>query len=270
MCYNLIVGFKLFGLNIAYYGVIIASGLLIGILLCEYLCYKKNYDSNIPYVLSLILIPLAILGARLYYIIFSDKLLLADFFDMSNGGFQGLAIYGAEIGGLIGVLIYCICKKCSVFAVIDLIAPSLILGQCIGRWGNFFNQEAYGVVTNWNVFPFAVYIDALQEYHLATFFYESFLNFIGFWILLLVYKKHKKHGTVTATYLIWYGIVRALIEPLRTDSLLFPGTSADFVFNRVSFVLSIALLVLGVVLLILNKKGKLSQNDKQLLKTVTK
>lgn len=260
------MGFEIFGVHIAYYGIIIASGLLIGILLCDFLCRKRGYDNNIPYVLVLIMVPLAILGARLYYIVFSDQLTMADFFDLSNGGFQGLAIYGAEIGGFLGVVIYCSFKKCSLFPILDLIVPALILGQCIGRWGNFFNQEAYGVATNWTVFPFAVYIEAVGEYHLATFFYESFLNFIGFWVLLTVYLKEKKHGIATATYLIWYGIVRALIEPLRTDSLLIPGTTADFVFNRISFVLSIALVILGVVLLVLNKKGKLSQNDKQLFK----
>lgn len=264
------MGFEIFGIHIAYYGVIIACGLLIGIILCDILCRQRGYDSNIPYVLVLILVPLAILGARLYYIVFSDQLTLADFFDMSNGGFQGLAIYGAEIGGMVGIIIYCCLKKCSVFAITDLIVPSLILGQSIGRWGNFVNQEAYGVATNWHCFPFTVYIDALNEYHLATFFYESMLNFIGFGILLTIFFKQKKHGTVTSTYLIWYGIVRAIIEPMRTDSLLIPGTTADFVFNRISFVLSIALVAIGVVLLILNQKGKLSQNDKHLFKTINK
>ncbi len=270
MWYNLNVGFEIFGVHIAYYGVIIASGLLVGIILCDFLCRKRGYDNNIPYILVLILVPLAILGARLYYIVFSDKLTLADFFDVSNGGFQGLAIYGAEIGGLLGVIIYCAVKKCSIFAITDLIVPSLILGQSIGRWGNFVNQEAYGIVTNCNFFPFTVYIDALQEYHLATFFYESILNFIGFWVLLSVFWKQKKIGTATATYFIWYGIVRALIEPMRTDSLLIPGTTADFVFNRISFVLSLALVIVGVVILILNKKGRLSQNDKHLLKSTAK
>ena len=268
MCYNSNVGFEIFGLHISYYGVIIATGLLIGVILCDFLCRKRGYDSNIPYVLVLFVVPLAILGARLYYIIFSDQLTLADFFDFSHGGFQGLAIYGAEIGGIIGVLIYCAIKKCSVFVITDLLVASLILGQSIGRWGNFFNQEAFGMATDWHCFPFTVYIEGLNEYHLATFFYESILNFIGFWVLLAIFFKQKKHGTTTASYLIWYGIVRALIEPLRTDSLLFPGITADFVLNRVSFVLSIALVVVGVVLLILNKKGKLSQNEKQLFKSV--
>ena len=264
------MGFEIFGVHIAYYGVIIATGLLIGIFLCDFLCRKRSYDNNIPYILVLLVVPLAILGARLYYIVFSDQLTISDFFDMTNGGFQGLAIYGAEIGGLVGVIIYCSIKKCSVFAITDLVVPSLILGQSIGRWGNFFNQEAFGVAVNWQFFPLTVYIDALDEYHLATFFYESALNFIGFWVLLTIFFKQKKIGTTTAGYLIWYGIVRAIVEPMRTDSLLIPGTTADFVFNRISFALSIALVAVGVVLLILNKKGKISQNDKQLFKPITK
>ena len=262
------MGFEIFGLHISYYGLIISTGLLIGIFICDFLCRKRGYDSNIPYVLVLFVIPLAILGARFYYIVFSDQLTLADFFDMSNGGFQGLAIYGAVIGGLIGAMIYCLVKKCSVFVITDLLVVALILGQSIGRWGNFFNQEAFGIATDLTFFPFAVYINSLKEYHLATFFYESILNFIGFFVLYKIYFKQKKHGTTTACYLIWYGVVRSLIEPLRTDSLLFPGTTADFIFNRVSFVLSIALVIIGVVLLILNKKGKLSQNDKHLLKSI--
>ncbi len=268
MCYNPNVGFQFLGLNITYYGIIIAVGLLIGIIICDYLCRQRGYDNNIPYVLILFVVPLAILGARMYYIVFSDQLTMVDFFNLSNGGFQGLAIYGAEIGGLIGIMIYCAIKKCSPFVITDMVVIALILGQSIGRWGNFFNQEAFGVAIGWHCFPFTVYIDALQEYHLATFFYESILNFIGFWFLFYVFKKQNKFGTTTASYLIWYGFVRAIIEPLRTDSLLFPGTNADFVFNRVSFVLSIALIVIGVVLLILNKKGKLSQNDKHLFKSV--
>lgn len=268
MCYTLKVGFEIFGHHIAYYGIIIASALMIGVILCDFLCRKRNYDSNIPYVLALIIVPLAIIGARLYYIIFSDSLTIANFFDFQNGGFQGLAIYGAIIGGLIGVLIYCSIKKCSVFAITDMLVVALILGQSIGRWGNYFNQEAFGIQTAWNCFPFTVYIDTLGEYHLATFFFESILNFIGFWLLLVAFFKTKYRGTTTACYLIWYGVVRAAIEPLRTDSLLFPGTTADFVFNRVSFVLSIALIIAGVLLLILNKKGKLSQDDKHLFKSV--
>ena len=261
------MGFYLGNLWIGYYGIMIASALLIGLILCDVLCRKKGFDNNIPYVLVLIIVPLAILGARLYYIIFSDQLTLADFFDFSHGGFRGLAIYGGIIGGLLGVIIYACIKKCSLVTLTDLIAPALILGQSIGRWGNFFNQEAYGIAVNFDCFPITVFIDNGLDYgpHLATFFYESILNLIGFIVVLLVYLRQKKYGTATATYLIWYGVVRMIIEPLRTDSLLIvPGN--DFVFNRISFVISIAIVVLGVVLLYQNKKGKISQNDQNLCK----
>lgn len=267
MLYNEIVGFRVFGIWISYYGIVIAAGVLLGLILCDFLCRKKKFDNNIPYVLLLIMLPLAILGARLYYIAFSDKLTLAQFFDFSHGGFRGLAIYGGIIGGFIGLVVYALIRKCSIVTLTDLVAPALLLGQSIGRWGNFFNQEAYGIATNFHFFPLTVFIDNGLDYgpHLATFFYESILSFIGFWVLLLIFKRQQKYGTTTAAYLIWYGVARALIEPLRTDSLLiFPGT--DFVFNRISFVISIALMVVGVLLLYLNKKGKISQNDKNLYK----
>lgn len=265
MWYTGKMGFEVFGLWISFYGITIASAILLAIILCDIFCRKKNLDNNIPYVLVLIIVPLAVLGARLYYIIFSDQLTLADFFDFNHGGFRGLAIYGGIIGGLVGLIVYCLIKKCSLAVLTDLIAPVLILGQSIGRWGNFFNQEAFGPQVNFNFFPITVYIERLGEYHLATFFYESILNFIGFWVLLRIFFKQKRYGTTTAAYLIWEGIVRCIVEPMRTDSLLvFPGN--DFVFNRISFVISIAMVVVGVVLLLLNKKGKISQNDKKLLK----
>ena len=265
MLYNKIVGFRVFGWWISYYGLIIASGILLCLLLCDFICRKKKFDSNIPYVLVLIVIPLAILGARLYYIIFSDKLTLAQFFDFSNGGFRGLAIYGGIIGGLLGVWIFSLIKKCSLITLTDLLAPLLMLGQSIGRWGNFFNQEAYGWAVNFHFFPITVFIDNGFDYgpHLATFFYESLLNFIGFWVLMRIFWRQKQYGTTTAAYLIWYGIVRAVIEPLRTDSLLIvPGN--DFVFNRISFLISIAMVVGGMVLLYQSKKGRISQNDQNL------
>ena len=267
MIYNVNVGFKVFGIFISYYGVIIAVALVIGVLICTFMCKYKKFDTSIPCTLLICIFPLAILSARLYYIIFSDKLTIADFFDFSNGGFRGLAIYGGIIGGFLGVLLYCVCKKCSILTITDLLVAALLLGQAIGRWGNFCNQEAYGLATNFHFFPITVFIENSLDYgpHLATFFYESILNLIGAIFLMIVFRKQKKYGTTTACYMIWYGVVRAIIEPLRTDSLLiFPGN--DFVLNRISFVISIALVAVGVLLLYLNKKGKLSQNDKNLLK----
>jgi phosphatidylglycerol:prolipoprotein diacylglycerol transferase len=144
----------------------------------------------------------------------------------------------------------------------------LLLAQSIGRWGNFFNQEAHGFMVDWNLFPFTVFINNGIEptgYYLATFFYESILNLIGFAFLFWMFHKQKKHGTTSACYMIWYGISRAIVEPLRTDSLHLFGNS-DFVLNRVSFLVSIAIIILGVVILVLNKKGIFSQNDERLRK----
>jgi len=132
------------------------------------------------------------------------------------------------------------------------VIPSLILGQAMGRWGNFINQEAFGaLVTNPNLqfFPLAVYIQSLGEWHQATFFYESFCNSILLVITLLLGRKGVKDGTLLATYFIGYGTVRAVIEGLRTDSLYLFGTI------RVSQMLSALLVLVGIVMLVLIKKG---------------
>jgi phosphatidylglycerol:prolipoprotein diacylglycerol transferase len=254
--YNLFVGFYIFGLEIRYYGVILAVGILAAFFLAKFFCKKRKYRMEIPYQLFFVCVPFSMVGARLYYIIFHD--ISMNFFDFRSGG---LAIYGGVIFGALALFLYSRVKKCSFFAVADIIAPGLILAQAIGRWGNFFNGEAYGFAVDFNFFPLTVEIDG-QSY-LAAFFYESVLNFLGFCLLLRLFLHRKKHGTVTAWYLIWYGLVRAAVEPLRIDSLLiYPGS--DFVLNRISFLVSIAIAAAGVVILYLNKKGKILQNDERL------
>ncbi len=259
--------FEIFGLTISLYGLMISLGVLAALFVMVYLCKRKGYDTDIPYYLLIILFPLALIGARLYFIIFSDQLTIGQFFEFTDGGLRGLGIYGGIMFGFIGLIIYASIKKVSIVCLMDLIVPGLMLAQSIGRWGNFFNQEAYGIATSIEFFPISVFIDNGFDYgyHLATFFYESIFNFIGFWVLIQIFIKQKKSGTVTAGYLIWYGILRALVEPLRTDSLLIiPGN--DLIFNRISFLVSIAMIGLGMLILYLNKKGKISQNDKQLYK----
>jgi phosphatidylglycerol:prolipoprotein diacylglycerol transferase len=254
------MGFTVFGFDIKYYGVIIAFGMLLAVILAMFFCKKRKYDSDIPFQIFLIVVPAAVIGARLYYITFYDGITIAEFFDFRGGG---MAIYGGIIFGAAAMFLYSRIKKCGFLSIADLAAPGLILAQSLGRWGNFFNGEAYGFEVPWNFFPFTVEIDG--GFYLATFFYESALNFIGFLFLLRVFFYQKQHGTTTALYLIWYGVVRAVIEPLRTDSLLiFPGD--DFVLNRISFLVSVAIIILGMLILYFNKKGKLSQNDKRLLK----
>ena len=150
-----------------------------------------------------------------------------------------------------------------IFTLLDVCAPCLILGQALGRWGNFFNQEAYGnLITNESLqwFPFGVWIESENAWFQATFFYESLWNFIGFGLLLLTHKKSKHVGSSTAMYLIWYGLGRTWIEGLRSDSL-YIGTSSI----RVSQLLSIMLVLVGVIVLGINiykvikeRKGKIN------------
>ena len=209
----------------------------------------------------MIALPCAIVGARLYYCFFYEY--NYSFWELFNIKQGGLAIYGGVIGGVIGIIIFALVKKNwkLMFVLMDICVPCLILGQALGRWGNFFNQEAYGnMITNPNLqwFPFGVWIEHENAWFQATFFYESLWNLIGLLILLCTYYKTKKTGTTTAVYLIWYGLGRTWIEGLRSDSLYIGSSNI-----RVSQLLSIILVLVGIGILTYNvirtikeKKGK--------------
>ncbi len=243
-------GFNIGGLEIKFYGLIMALSMLLGIILACKLAKTHGIKSDDIMLLALIILPCAVIGARLYYCIFYEyNYSFTDLFNLRQGG---LAIYGGVIGGLIGIIIYCLIKRDIKLlgTICDIVVPCLILGQALGRWGNFFNQEAYGnLVTNLNLqwFPFAVFIEAEGAWYQATFFYESLWNVIGLAILLVIYYKSKKVGTTAASYLIWYGLGRMWIEGLRSDSLYIGSTGI-----RVSQLLSAILIVLGVVYLVYN------------------
>jgi phosphatidylglycerol:prolipoprotein diacylglycerol transferase len=270
------VGIDILGLNIKFYGIIIAFGMLVAMAVGMYFCKKRKYDDNVPYEIFLTVVPLAVLGARLIFVLFSADATILDFFKFREGG---MTIYGGVIFGALGVVIYSVLiKKVSFAAVSDLVAPGLLLAQSIGRWGNYFNQEVYGLPTgDFSFFPLTVYIDELHALdgvagnYLATFFIESFLNLIGFVFLFIMYFRWKKLGMSTAIYLIWYGTVRAIMEPLRMDNLGFTGGNSagwEKLTNHIFFWVSIAIVAVGVVLLILIKRGKISQNDKRLHKQI--
>ena len=246
--------FGIQGLNIAWYGVIIATGLLLGILLGVQRAKRRGWKSDLMYDFILLAVPLAVVGARLYYVAFEWQQYahnLADIFAVNKGG---LAIYGAVIGGFFAAFLFSRATKFPFLKLIDLVIPSLILGQVLGRWGNFINQEAFGALVttpSLQFFPLAVYIESLGEWHQATFFYESFCNTILLVVTLLLGRKGVKDGTLLATYFIGYGIARTVIEGLRTDSLYLFGSV------RISQVLSAVLVLVGILLLVLIKKGKL-------------
>lgn len=247
---------------IYWYGVIIALGLVLGVILAARNIRFKGGNPDDLVDMTLIVVPLAILGARLYYVAFMWDIyntgpwyqVLYNIIAVWHGG---LAIYGGIIGGFLGILIFSRMRKLDLLFLCDVIAPSLILGQAIGRWGNFVNQEAFGYQVNnpaLQFFPFSVYIENLGQYHMATFFYESLWNFIVFAVLMIYLRKRKdaRAGNVFWLYLMFYGLGRMFIEGLRTDSLYIGGTNL-----RVSQILS-GVLVVGalVAFIILNRRRK--------------
>ncbi len=237
------VAFSIFGIDVMWYGVLISSGVLIGVLIALKEAKRTGFKEDNLIDFLLYAIPAGIVGARLYYVIFSWDYYsqnLSQIINIRNGG---LAIHGAIIAGILTAGIFCKKRKINVLQLLDLIMPSLILGQAIGRWGNFINQEAHGGPTD---LPWGIMIDG-QKVH-PTFLYESIINIIIF-IFLIWFRKHKKisHGQIFALYLILYSAGRFFIEGLRTDSLMFMGM-------RVAQLISIASIFIGTALLLYIKK----------------
>ena len=190
------------------------------------------------------LLTLLDIGARLYYVIFRWDYYAKNPVSALYFWQGGLAIYGAVIGGFIGLCLFSRKSRLPLLTLLDIAAPVVILGQAIGRWGNYFNGEAYGREISdpaWQFFPAAVFADG--AWHMATFFYESCWNLLGFLLLWLYRKRAKQNGDVFFRYLLWYGLGRAVIEGLRTDSLMWGPV-------RVSQALSLLLAAgsLGVIL----------------------
>lgn len=245
------IAFKIFGLSVHWYGIIICAGMILGVAVAIWQAKKRGYKADMIYDFFILALPLAVIGARLYYVVYEWQRYAANPISALYIWEGGLAIYGGVIGGVIAAIIFCKWKKVPFGDLVDSCAPSLILGQAIGRWGNFVNQEAYGnaitdsmgnIITDPNagLFPYGVYIENLREWHQATFFYESMWNLCVF-ALLLIYAKHAKHrGNVLAMYFVAYGIGRFFIEGLRTDSLYIGGL-------RVSQVLSAVLVIGGII-----------------------
>ena len=255
-------GFSIGSIEIKFYGLIMAVSMLLGVLLACKLAKKKGIKSDDIFLLALIVLPCAVVGARLYYCFFYEyNYSFKELFNIRQGG---LALYGGVIGGVVGIVIFALIKKNwkLIFILCDILAPCLILGQALGRWGNFFNQEAYGnMVTNTNLqwFPFAVWIENESAWFQATFFYESLWNAVGLVILLFSYHKSKQTGTTTAAYLVWYGLGRTWIEGLRSDSL-YIGSSGI----RVSQLLSMILVVAGIVILSMNIYRSIKEKRKEI------
>ncbi len=204
---------------IMWYGIIITLAMVIGFIIALRKAKFEGISTDNVLDLAVYLMIAAILGARLYYVIMSpgDYHSLYDVIAIWEGG---LAIYGGIIAGALTIFIYTRIKKIKTAKVLDIAAPGLIIGQAIGRWGNFFNAEAHGTVTElpWRMGIIEDGIGTMQYYH-PTFLYESLWNVIGFILIMTFYKKKKFDGQPTLWYLVWYGFGRFFIEGLRTDSL---------------------------------------------------
>lgn len=250
--------FNLFGLEIYFYGVIIALGFILAALYCAKRAKEFGLSSDELYELVIWLIPTCIIGARLYYVLFKLDYFIANpdrIFALRDGG---LAIYGGIISGIIVGIIWCRSKRIRVFAVADLTAFGLLIGQSVGRWGNFINREAFGAQTE--IFcRMGLTVPGFETLYVhPTFLYESLWNLLGLIVLHIWSKKGKRKydGQVFWLYILWYGLGRAWIEGLRTDSLYIGSTDI-----RVSQLLAIVSAVVSLAILIINARKQHNPED---------
>ena len=211
--------FTLFGRTFYWYGVIIAVGFILAMLYCARHCRRCGIKPDTLYDFLIWMIPIAIIGARLYYVIFQWGDYRAHPIDALKIWEGGLAIYGGVIAGLLTGIVWCRKKKIPFGAMADVCAPGLLIGQCIGRWGNFMNREAHGAVTDTFLKMGLQDVSGVVTYYHPTFLYESVWNLVGFIGLHFFSKKRKFDGEVFLAYVAWYGLGRVWIEGLRTDSL---------------------------------------------------
>lgn len=245
---------NVFGLTVHWYGVIIACGMALAVGLAALREKRLGLPKETTLDLALIGIPAAIVFARLYYVAFSWQAYADAPIRALYIWEGGMAIYGGIIGGVLAGWLYGRRKKLPFLKLADLAAPSIALGQAIGRWGNFVNQEAYGAVVahDWQRhFPIGVFIQADGQWHYATFFYESAWCFLIVLFLLLAEKKRRlrRDGDIFLSYVFLYALERALVEGLRTDSL-YLGTL------RVSQLLSLAALIVCAALFLKRSQRK--------------
>ena len=237
------------GWSVYWYGIVIALGFLCAILYGYF--NTTRLDINIDRLLDVILVttPVAILCARAYYVIFDGVKInsIADFFGFSDGaGFSGLAIYGGVIGAFGCGALMCKLRKVNILDAFDLAAVGFILAQGIGRWGNFFNQEAYGTFTGstwWGMTSNRIEAQmGSSELVHPCFLYEFVWCIIGFFVLNYILRNRKFKGQVVLSYCVWYGFMRGFVELLRTDSLMLGNI-------RISSLLSFTICIFGIALI---------------------
>jgi phosphatidylglycerol---prolipoprotein diacylglyceryl transferase len=238
-------------IQVHWYGLIIGFGVLLGLIIALRESERRGLDKEIFTDMILFAVPIAIISARIYYVIFQWEYYSqnpGDIIKIWNGG---IAIHGALIGSVLTAIVFAKVKKVSFWKLADIAAPSLLLGQAIGRWGNFMNQEAHGgeitrsFLENMHLPEFIInqmYING--TYYHPTFLYESIWNILGVIILLSLRKVNLRRGELFLTYVIWYSIGRYYIEGLRTDSLMLTDSL------RIAQVISIVLVAVAIALVV--------------------
>ena len=251
---------EIYGFQIRWYSVLILFAIIIAYFLIDAECRRFQIKKEFVFNMGFWTIIGGIIGARLYYVVFNLDYYsahLSEIYKIWNGG---LAIHGALLFGLLTILIYCHKYHANTKKILDIICPALIFAQAIGRWGNFFNGEAYGSVVeyktliNMRIIPQFV-IDNMfinDAYHLPMFYFESIFCVLGFIIMLILRRrKYAKNGHIFAFYLIWYGILRFFIEIYRSDSLMIGNL-------KVAQIVSIVMILIGIyIFLVQFRKPKL-------------
>ncbi len=254
------VAFSIFGFDIMWYGIIITCAMAVGFFVALHNAKLEKIKSDDVLDLAIFLIIFSMIGARLYYVLMKleDYHSFLDVINVRNGG---LAIYGGVIAGAITIYVVAKVKKINPAKMLDMVAPGVMIGQAIGRWGNFTNAEAHGVETK---LPWRMGImyagSTVTKYYHPTFLYESLWNLLGFILIMCFYKKKRFNGEIVLSYITWYGFGRFFIEGLRTDSLYFMKS----VFGetiRVSQVVGALCFIFGIVFLII---GNIRAKDRAL------
>ena len=258
------VAFSIFGIEVYWYGVLISLGMVLCVVLGMLHSKKNKFSSDLVFDVILVSLPCAIVGARLYYVLSEWEMYSGDLIKIFDTRSGGLAVYGGVLGAFIGTLIMCKIRKIPFSAVVDFCVVYIPLGQAIGRWGNFFNQECFGTTTTlpWGMKSSEVEsylrlyfpdLDSTMAVH-PTFFYE-FLATITIFFILLYVRKYSKHAFESmAVYMILYGVARFFIEGLRTDSLYIGDTGI-----RTSQLFSAVLVVSGVIYLVVAYKKNIKR-----------
>ena len=233
------IAFTVFGIDIAWYGIIIATGMFLATLITTH--YAPQLGINPDDILDFLIlaIPIGILGARIYYVIFNWEYYSGDISKIINIRGGGLAIHGGIIAGALLTVLYTKYKDIKLLDFMDIEVIGLLVGQGIGRWGNYVNQEAYGSPTN---LPWAIMVDGVKVH--PTFLYESLWNFATLGFLIWIFKnKDFKSGLLTGIYLISYSFIRFFIEGLRTDSLYLGDMKIAKIISLIGFLIGVGLII---------------------------